>query len=595
MTGDDRPHPGVLNDVPRTTSRTVALDLQEILSRALLVATTGEARKLETLARRLRRRRLRVLVAGEAKRGKSTLVNALLDRPLLPTGVTPLTAVTTTVTTAAAGEGEHAVLTLLTGQSRPLALEDLAGVVTETGNPGNTLGADFVTVHVRSRLLERHPIDLVDTPGTGSVYAHNTAEAGRALASLDAAVLVLSVDPPVTKAERDLLREVDRLSVRTFVLLNKSDRLTPEEVSEAEAFTREVCAAATGRPVSVRACSARAGQNDPGFTTFTAELGDYLDQRAELDIDAAANAHLTRTLTGMLDTRLVRIRTLELAADGQQRRVEELAARLTTIAGRRTDIGDRCAGSLSRLRQDLDRSAAAAVTPIARACRQSLDRLWDNQLASLDPAAAEDQARDAGTAFIAAAVDRWRTDQVRTLEAGLAAVIGQAEQDVTVQAQLARDAIQDLLDLTVDAAADLPRLVVDPSFRYDFTRAQGWAPPLHGLTSRLGSASRRRRRARQRVMGEVAALSDRQVGRSRSDLQRRLEETGRAIRHALEDHLADAVDVFTEMLTQAGPDLSQDGRADRAPDEPQALHEQTAQLRQLLGGLGEPRPEPHGR
>jgi len=64
----------------------VALGLQEILSRALLVATTGEARKLETLARRLRRRRLRVLVAGEAKRGKSTLVNALLAGRYCPPG-----------------------------------------------------------------------------------------------------------------------------------------------------------------------------------------------------------------------------------------------------------------------------------------------------------------------------------------------------------------------------------------------------------------------------------------------------------------------------------------------------------------------------
>ena len=38
-----------------------------------------------------------MLVAGEAKRGKSTLINALLGRAVLPAGVTPLTAVATTV------------------------------------------------------------------------------------------------------------------------------------------------------------------------------------------------------------------------------------------------------------------------------------------------------------------------------------------------------------------------------------------------------------------------------------------------------------------------------------------------------------------
>lgn len=52
---------------------------------------------LDTLRGRLTERRLRVLVAGEAKRGKSTLVNALLGRPVLPVGVTPLTALATTV------------------------------------------------------------------------------------------------------------------------------------------------------------------------------------------------------------------------------------------------------------------------------------------------------------------------------------------------------------------------------------------------------------------------------------------------------------------------------------------------------------------
>lgn len=35
----------------------------------------------------------RVLVLGEAKRGKSTLVNALFSAPLLPTGALPLTSV----------------------------------------------------------------------------------------------------------------------------------------------------------------------------------------------------------------------------------------------------------------------------------------------------------------------------------------------------------------------------------------------------------------------------------------------------------------------------------------------------------------------
>src|SRR6266487_6677690 len=64
------------------------------------LSALGAAQDRETISSlrdRLAARRLRVLVAGEAKRGKSTLVNALLGRPVLPTGVLPLTALATTV------------------------------------------------------------------------------------------------------------------------------------------------------------------------------------------------------------------------------------------------------------------------------------------------------------------------------------------------------------------------------------------------------------------------------------------------------------------------------------------------------------------
>ena len=61
------------------------------------LGTERDREQIAALRDRLDAARLRVLVAGEAKRGKSTLINALLGREVLPSGVTPLTAVTTTV------------------------------------------------------------------------------------------------------------------------------------------------------------------------------------------------------------------------------------------------------------------------------------------------------------------------------------------------------------------------------------------------------------------------------------------------------------------------------------------------------------------
>lgn len=67
------------------------------LNSLVALGTERDREQIKALVDRLDAARLRVLVAGEAKRGKSTLINALLGRDVLPSGVTPLTAVATTV------------------------------------------------------------------------------------------------------------------------------------------------------------------------------------------------------------------------------------------------------------------------------------------------------------------------------------------------------------------------------------------------------------------------------------------------------------------------------------------------------------------
>src|SRR6266704_1804019 len=105
---------------------------------------------LEGLRGRLDMQRLRVLVAGEAKRGKSTLINALLGRPVLPSGVTPLTAVATTVRY---GEDPHAEARFGDGHEDKYPLAALGDLVTERGNPRNRLGIAAVTAFVDAPVL----------------------------------------------------------------------------------------------------------------------------------------------------------------------------------------------------------------------------------------------------------------------------------------------------------------------------------------------------------------------------------------------------------------------------------------------------------
>ena len=140
--------------------------LVSALDELTALGTERDREQLAALLDRLDAARLRVLVVGEAKRGKSTLINALLGRAVLPSGVTPLTAVTTTVRH---GDDERAEVRFLDGHDEKYSLAALPDLVTERGNPGNRRRIAGVTVYLAAPVLEGG-VELVDTPGTGSVF-----------------------------------------------------------------------------------------------------------------------------------------------------------------------------------------------------------------------------------------------------------------------------------------------------------------------------------------------------------------------------------------------------------------------------------------
>jgi GTP-binding protein EngB required for normal cell division len=228
---------------------------------------------------------LEVAVVGEFKRGKSSLVNALLDRQVLPVGVLPLTAAPTVLE-----RGEPGCEVAFTdGHTERHPLEDLASFVTEAHNPGNRLGVVRVTVRLHAPLLDQG-VRLVDTPGVGSVYEHNTQAADAYLPSLDAAVLVTSADPPISKAERAFLGRVAKHAVRLFVVLNKADYLDAVDLPAILAFTeRVVREVVPDWPGPLYALSARPGVGDPeALERFRGDLARFLrTERAAVVADAA--------------------------------------------------------------------------------------------------------------------------------------------------------------------------------------------------------------------------------------------------------------------------------------------------------------------
>lgn len=207
-----------------------------------------------------------LLVVGQFNRGKTTLINALIGEALLPVGVTPLTSVVTVLTY---GEASVIKVCFQDGHCVETTPESLDGYVTEKGNPRNVKEVREVTVSYPSPWL-KGGIRLMDTPGIGSVYRHNTDLAYLYLPQADAVLFLLSADQPVSQAECDFLRDVREYAERIFFLINKADYLSETELREAVTFAQTTIAEAMGREAFIAPVSARMALE--GKLTGSAEL-----------------------------------------------------------------------------------------------------------------------------------------------------------------------------------------------------------------------------------------------------------------------------------------------------------------------------------
>jgi GTP-binding protein EngB required for normal cell division len=209
------------------------------------------------LLSRLAEDRFNLAVVGQFKRGKSSLMNAVIGMDRLPTGILPITSVVTTVR-----YGDHeSVLIRSMGSvvSREIPLARLEEYVTEKGNPGNHKHVEVAEVLLPSEIL-RLGFHFIDTPGVGSSIAENTATTHRFLPEADAVVFVTSFESTMNEGELAFLRAVTRHVHKIFFVVNKFDLVSTQESETVMASVRETISSELGSPEArVFAVSARWG------------------------------------------------------------------------------------------------------------------------------------------------------------------------------------------------------------------------------------------------------------------------------------------------------------------------------------------------
>ena len=215
---------------------------------------------------------LNVAIVGRFKAGKSSFLNFLLQRPLLPVGVIPVTSV---VTEIQYGVTQRAEVRFLDGRSEQSDVDAIGQFIAESENPENRKGVARVRVELPS--MERYRgIRFVDTPGLDSVFAHNTDASLDWLPNVGLALVAVGVDPPLSEQDVGLIRKLQRYTPNIGLLLTKVDVLDGDERIQVQSFVRQQLSRFWNGSVPVYPFSIR-----PGFERF----------RDELDRNLLSNVH----------------------------------------------------------------------------------------------------------------------------------------------------------------------------------------------------------------------------------------------------------------------------------------------------------------
>jgi signal recognition particle receptor subunit beta len=209
-------------------------EVREVCGAFGLDSLRGALRGAESFA--AQERYLDLAVLGQFKTGKSSFINGLVNKALLPVGSVPVTSV---ITRICSGPEEKAAVAFMDGAVREIGMNELQSYVSEAENPGNRKGVLRVDVETPA-LSDMGAIRLVDTPGTGSVWKHNTETTRDWFPETGGVLFVISAEKPVSESELDLLKEVSLYTPEIFIVLTKTDLFRPEQVNETEAFTAGV-------------------------------------------------------------------------------------------------------------------------------------------------------------------------------------------------------------------------------------------------------------------------------------------------------------------------------------------------------------------
>lgn len=372
----------------------------------------AEAERWETAA-------TNVVVVGDIKRGKSSLINALIGRPgLLPVDADVATSVhlilryassETIEVTRTDDVGEQSVSTV-----DPAELIHMASM---GGDAASREGVTAVDIGIDHPLLQRG-LTIVDTPGVGGMTRGHRDITMAALHRADVLVFAVSAQEPVSRTELEFLAEASERIGNVVMVATRADLGTAEANEAMVADTRrrlvtlsEELAAGSGSAEGTMAARRLAHLAERPILLTSSYLAEQAQRRAERGrVDTAADLRarsgvdeLEATLVRAVDSREhVRLANLlQLMSSLLAELEDEQSTRLRAIGGdstvaeelqERSEQMERATSQQARWRSTLASSITRLQTKAGRDVSRELNLLRDHYRLEIENFKGEDLA-----------------------------------------------------------------------------------------------------------------------------------------------------------------------------------------------------------
>lgn len=488
-----------------------------------------------------------LVVLGQFKRGKTTLINSLIGEEILPSSIVPLTSI---VTIIKYGEEIGFLVSMKDGSEKKICIEELPEYVTEKGNPKNIRGVRCARIGYPSPFLEKG-ILLVDTPGVGSTFLHNTETTYEFLDHLDAALFLMSADVPVSQVEKELLDTIKGSTGKIFFVLNKIDNFTAKEIEEIAAFNKQVLEEMGFTvqeiwPVSAReALKAKTVNNDiqlsqSGLLGLEDALGSFLSFEKGKIVLNTTISRTKRFVSQKLSQIAIEKKTMEASGEELENKINTFHQLVGNLKQDREDMKYLLKGESDKLCFKVEEMLKILEEKETPRVKQCLTDFYEKN-PDPNPTVLRDEMQKVIKEEIIRGFDAFRKDTEKVISNNIQETFNRFTRRSNNIINEFKTAAEILFEVSMEQCEFSVELARDTGFYY---MIQEYTAPteeeVKSILRTLLPKSMSRKMVLNEMMERVSSDVGRNCGRTRSDLTARISKT---------------IDHYSKQLKELGNDL----------------------------------------